>query len=137
MATVPFVSKTISFFAKVANPVILEDFCEISSPTRFLGIILGPPGSDQTITDMGKALGTLMSDQVMRMNSLNTIINDLRIAHNHQTVLDFPIGVLSLKDRGANNYWNQYLHTTSHDFGSVSLGSQNPFGPTQKPSFIG
>ncbi|XP_059086432.1 electrogenic sodium bicarbonate cotransporter 1-like isoform X2 [Tigriopus californicus] len=115
VATVPFVTKTISFFAKVANPVILEDFCEISSPTRFLGIILGPPGSDQTITDMGKALGTLMSDQIFPLvcyhsktaeqviTGINTYTQQVTIlapsAWDPKIRLDPPKNLPSLDDR--------------------------------------
>ena len=67
VGTMPFVNKPVTILARLKESVLLEDFCEISTNTRFLGMILGPIGSDQQITDMGKALGTIMSDQVRKI----------------------------------------------------------------------
>ena len=68
VGTVNFVAAPVTILARLKESVLLEDFCEISTNTRFLGMILGPAGSEQQITDMGKALGTIMSDQVSAKN---------------------------------------------------------------------
>ncbi|CAB4061021.1 SLC4A4 [Lepeophtheirus salmonis] len=40
------------------------DFCEIPIATRFIGIVLGPPGSENMVTELGRTFGTIMSDQI-------------------------------------------------------------------------
>ncbi len=54
----------VTVFARLKNSTILEDFCEIHSPTRFLCLVLGPPGAEERVAEMGRALGTLMSDHI-------------------------------------------------------------------------
>ena len=51
-------------FVRLQKPQIFRDHCEVSVPTRFVGIIVGPPSAEMRVVDIGKALGTLMSDQV-------------------------------------------------------------------------
>ena len=51
-------------FVRLQKPQIFRDHCEVSVPTRFIGIIVGPPAAETRVVDIGKALGTLMSDQV-------------------------------------------------------------------------
>ncbi|TRY71812.1 hypothetical protein TCAL_05306 [Tigriopus californicus] len=105
VATVPFVTKIISFFARVGDPIILDDFCEISCPVKFMGIIIGPPGSDPAIAEMGKALGTLMSDQNPGeiINAINTYTQQVTIlapsAWDSKIRLDPPKNLPSLEDR--------------------------------------
>ena len=67
VGTAAFIRRPLVIFVRLREAVVLEDFCEISALTRFLGIVLGPVGSESKIVDMGKALGTLMSDQVEKL----------------------------------------------------------------------
>ena len=75
-SSVPFLSRLVTVFIRLKNSVILEDFCEIHSPTRFLGIVLGPTGEEERLQYVGKALGTIMADQVNRR--LATLIHHSR-----------------------------------------------------------
>ncbi len=63
-ATFPFLKAPLTVFARLKNAVLLEDFCEINAPTRFLCLVLGPTGEDERVMQMGRALGALMSDQL-------------------------------------------------------------------------
>lgn len=65
-ATLEAFPSPVVVFARLREAIILEDFCEISAPTRFLCLVLGPPGSEEKVNEMGRALGTIMSDQVRR-----------------------------------------------------------------------
>ena len=47
----------------------MNDVCEIAhvTPTKFLGLVIRPLGETWKATEMGKVMGTLMSDQVICM----------------------------------------------------------------------
>jgi len=64
VATCEFLQETVFAFVRLRSPVLLEDFSEIKKPTRFLSLILGPKGAGAYLTEMGRALGTLLSDQI-------------------------------------------------------------------------
>jgi len=64
VATCKFLSEPFFAFVRLASPVVLEDFCEISKPTRFLAIILGPEGSSVKMVEKGRAIGALLTDQL-------------------------------------------------------------------------
>ena len=44
----------------------MQDVCELGdvTPTKFLGLVVRPLGETWKATEMGKVMGTLMSDQV-------------------------------------------------------------------------
>ncbi|XP_071742705.1 electrogenic sodium bicarbonate cotransporter 1 isoform X2 [Lepeophtheirus salmonis] len=62
--TVDFVTSIKILFVRLNKAIILEDFCEIPIATRFIGIVLGPPGSENMVTELGRTFGTIMSDQI-------------------------------------------------------------------------
>jgi len=64
VATCNFLSEPFFAFVRLQNPIVLEDFCEIDKPTRFLALILGPPGSSSFLLEKGRALGSLLTDQL-------------------------------------------------------------------------
>jgi len=64
VATCHFLSETLVAFVRLSEPVILEDFCEISKPTRFLALVLGPTGSSSYLLELGRAIGTILTDQL-------------------------------------------------------------------------
>ena len=51
---------------RLKNTIIMTDTCELAdvTPTRFLGLIIRPVGEISKASEMGKVMGTLMSDQV-------------------------------------------------------------------------
>ena len=59
-------------FIRLSSPVLLEDFCEIMKPTRFLVLLLGPPGTGASLLSLGRALGALMTDPYFCRNSAYT-----------------------------------------------------------------
>jgi len=67
VSTCEFLDEMVFAFVRLKNPVLLEDFCELQKPTRFLALILGPQGSGAQYLEMGRALGTLFTDQVSRV----------------------------------------------------------------------
>ena len=42
----------------------MDDFSEISKPTRFLVLVLGPAGAGVNVLETGRAIGTLFTDQL-------------------------------------------------------------------------
>merc|ERR1711892_1500581 len=64
VATCKFLTEPFLAFVRLASPVVLEDFCEINKPTRFLAIILGPEGSSAKSVEKGRAIGSLLTDQL-------------------------------------------------------------------------
>jgi len=64
VASCDFLSEPFFAFVRLQTPIVLDDFCEIDKPTRFLALILGPPGTSSFLLEQGRALGTLMTDQL-------------------------------------------------------------------------
>lgn len=56
--------KTISAFIRLSQPVVLGDLTEVPVPTRFVFILLGPVGGQSSYHEVGRAMATLMSDEV-------------------------------------------------------------------------
>uniref|UniRef100_A0A336LGT2 CSON011498 protein n=1 Tax=Culicoides sonorensis TaxID=179676 RepID=A0A336LGT2_CULSO len=61
---VEFLQKSISAFVRLNNAYILGDLTEVPVPTRFIFLLLGPPGSQNSFHEVGRAMATLMSDEV-------------------------------------------------------------------------
>ena len=51
---------------RLKNTIVMRDICELAdvTPTRFLGLIIRPIGETSKASELGKVMGTLMSDQV-------------------------------------------------------------------------
>ena len=63
-----FLKKPVTAFVRLENATILGDLTEVPVPTRFIFIMLGPPGSPGRYHEVGRAIGTLMSDEVCWMS---------------------------------------------------------------------
>lgn len=61
---VDFLEKPISAFIRLNSAAILGDLTEVPVPTRFLFLLLGPVGSNSGYHEIGRAMATLMSDEV-------------------------------------------------------------------------
>ncbi|XP_050505030.1 sodium bicarbonate cotransporter 3 isoform X2 [Diabrotica virgifera virgifera] len=61
---VGFLEKTISAFVRLTTATVLGDLTEVPVPTRFLFILLGPPSATSGFHEIGRAMATLMSDEV-------------------------------------------------------------------------
>ncbi|XP_039280416.1 electroneutral sodium bicarbonate exchanger 1 isoform X4 [Nilaparvata lugens] len=61
---VDFLEKTLSAFIRLKNATLLGDLTEVPVPTRFLFILLGPTGGISGFHEVGRAMATLMSDEV-------------------------------------------------------------------------
>ncbi|XP_055327038.1 electroneutral sodium bicarbonate exchanger 1-like isoform X4 [Sitodiplosis mosellana] len=59
-----FLDKTISGLLRLKRASILGDLNEVQIPTRFLFILLGPVGSHDRHREVGRAMATLMSDEI-------------------------------------------------------------------------
>jgi len=64
VATCDFLEDILFAFVRFKSPVMFEDFCEINKPTRFLALILGPRGLGAHYIELGRALGTILTDQI-------------------------------------------------------------------------
>lgn len=61
---VDFLEKTLSAFIRLNHATFLGDLTEVPVPTRFLFILLGPTGGLANFHEVGRAMATLMSDEV-------------------------------------------------------------------------
>lgn len=61
---VDFLEHQFTAFIRLNKSCLLGDFTEVPVPTRFLFIILGPKGNIHKYHEIGRAISTLMSDEV-------------------------------------------------------------------------
>ncbi|XP_075153783.1 na[+]-driven anion exchanger 1 isoform X3 [Haematobia irritans] len=61
---VDFLEKPLSGFIRLKDAAIMGDLTEVPVPTRFIFILLGPPGSQSNFHEIGRAMATLMSDEI-------------------------------------------------------------------------
>lgn len=59
-----FLKKPVTAFVRLENAHVLGDLTEVPVPTRFIFVMLGPPGTPGRYHEVGRAIGTLMSDEV-------------------------------------------------------------------------
>ncbi|XP_028410441.1 sodium bicarbonate cotransporter 3-like isoform X2 [Dendronephthya gigantea] len=59
-----FLSKPMNAFVRLEDAVILGDIMEVPLPTRFLFFMLGPSGQPGRYHEVGRAIATLMADEV-------------------------------------------------------------------------
>ena len=51
-------------FIRLQKATLFDDITEVPVPTRFMFILLGPPGDHQKNHEIGRSIATLMSDEV-------------------------------------------------------------------------
>ncbi|XP_019876901.2 sodium bicarbonate cotransporter 3 isoform X3 [Aethina tumida] len=61
---VDFLDKSLSAFIRLNTATIVGDLTEVPVPTRFLFLLLGPANSASAYHEIGRAMATLMSDEV-------------------------------------------------------------------------
>ncbi|XP_012274135.1 electroneutral sodium bicarbonate exchanger 1 isoform X1 [Orussus abietinus] len=61
---VDFLDKPLSAFIRLSQACIMGDLTEVPVPTRFLFVLLGPRGGIAGFHEIGRAMATLMSDEV-------------------------------------------------------------------------
>lgn len=61
---VNFLEKPIAAFIRLANSCIIGDLTEVPIPTRFVFVMLGPAVSQGRYHEIGRAISTLMADDV-------------------------------------------------------------------------
>lgn len=61
---VNYLPRTITAFVRLSKASILGDFTEVPIPTRFLFLLLGPRGDLPQYREIGRAMATLMSDEI-------------------------------------------------------------------------
>ncbi|XP_026301989.1 electroneutral sodium bicarbonate exchanger 1 isoform X12 [Apis mellifera] len=61
---VDFLDKSLSAFIRLSQAGIMGDLTEVPVPTRFIFVLLGPTGGLTGFHEIGRAMATLMSDEV-------------------------------------------------------------------------
>ncbi|XP_052747215.1 electroneutral sodium bicarbonate exchanger 1 isoform X2 [Bicyclus anynana] len=61
---VDFLEKSLSAFVRLKAGTIMGDLTEVPVPTRFMFVLLGPPNSNSSFHEIGRAMATLMSDEI-------------------------------------------------------------------------
>ncbi|XP_046801159.1 electroneutral sodium bicarbonate exchanger 1 isoform X1 [Lucilia cuprina] len=61
---VEFLEKPLAGFIRLKEASVMGDLTEVPVPTRFIFILLGPPGSQSNFHEIGRAMATLMSDEI-------------------------------------------------------------------------
>ncbi|KAL8183367.1 UNVERIFIED_CONTAM: hypothetical protein K2H54_038582, partial [Gekko kuhli] len=59
-----FLDRAVVAFVRLSPAVLLSGLAEVPIPTRFLFILLGPLGKGQQYHEIGRSIGTLMTDEV-------------------------------------------------------------------------
>ncbi|XP_060633860.2 sodium-driven chloride bicarbonate exchanger isoform X6 [Anolis sagrei] len=59
-----FLERAVVAFVRLSPAVLLSGLAEVPIPTRFLFILLGPLGKGQQYHEIGRSIGTLMTDEV-------------------------------------------------------------------------
>ena len=59
-----FLKKPVTAFVRLENASLLGDLTEVPVPTRFIFFMIGPTGTPGRYHEVGRAIGTLMSDEV-------------------------------------------------------------------------
>lgn len=58
------IKKPVTAFVRLENASLLGDLTEVPVPSKFIFLMLGPPGTPGRYMEVGRAIGTLMSDEV-------------------------------------------------------------------------
>ena len=75
---VDFLTHSIIAFVRLSEAQFLGDLTEVPIPTRFLFILLGPKGNHERYHEIGRAIATLMADEVRLIpNLLNLHSNSM------------------------------------------------------------
>lgn len=61
---VDFLNHHICAFIRLKSATVLGDLTEVPVPTRFIFLLLGPRGNGATYREIGRAIATLMADEV-------------------------------------------------------------------------
>ncbi|KAK6106199.1 anion exchange family protein [Brugia pahangi] len=61
---VDFLTRYITAFVRLKNAATLGDLTEVPVPTRFFFVLLGPTGNVAQYREIGRAIATLMSDEI-------------------------------------------------------------------------
>ena len=67
---VGFLKNSIIAFVRLSEAHFLGDLTEVPIPTRFLFILLGPEGNHERYHEIGRAIATMMSDEVGGMEQV-------------------------------------------------------------------
>uniref|UniRef100_A0A670IW43 Anion exchange protein n=1 Tax=Podarcis muralis TaxID=64176 RepID=A0A670IW43_PODMU len=59
-----FLDRAVVAFVRLSPAMLLSGLAEVPIPTRFLFILLGPLGKGQQFHEIGRSIGTLMTDEV-------------------------------------------------------------------------
>ncbi|OQV21267.1 Sodium-driven chloride bicarbonate exchanger [Hypsibius exemplaris] len=63
---VEFLARPVCAFVRVQNDICLGNLTEVNIPTRFIFLLLGPPGSAGRFREIGRAMGALCSDDIFQ-----------------------------------------------------------------------
>ena len=71
---VDFLKHSIIAFVRLSKSQLLGDLTEVPVPTRFLFILLGPKGNQERYHEIGRAIATLMADEVTPLIIIITLL---------------------------------------------------------------
>jgi hypothetical protein len=74
VGAVDFLQTPVYAFIRLAKGVTIPDLIEVSLPTRFLFISLGPCNEHLRYHEIGRSIATLMSDEVIFCNIKQIIL---------------------------------------------------------------
>ncbi|XP_023335287.1 electroneutral sodium bicarbonate exchanger 1 [Eurytemora carolleeae] len=77
---VDFLDKPLSAFIRLQEATILGDLTEVPVPTRFLFVLLGPTGGLSRYHEIGRAVATVMSDEIFHDVAYKAVKRDHLLA---------------------------------------------------------
>lgn len=73
---VDFLTHHICAFIRLKDSHVLGDLTEVPVPTRFIFLLLGPRGHGANYREIGRAIATLMADEIFHMVAFNATNQD-------------------------------------------------------------
>ena len=88
-----FLDRAISGFVRLSQACHLGDLTEVPVPTRFLFILLGPHTIPGRYHEIGRAMATLMSDEVRNVCFYECFVSPMLVAYTEK-----PLCIVSDKN---------------------------------------
>lgn len=154
---VDYLTETVGIFCRLKNATVMGDLTEIDVPNRFIFLLLGSMKNSNIweFQEMGRTMGTLLSDRVCLLNvtcknyisdiiSVNTLQYSTKVITKFKFECYFIIiiknflirsgfhwGGLQSQNKGGCFEWHRWIHGWCHSSTTEYLGTIHQAGPPQ------
>ena len=82
-----FLKKPVIAFVRLENALLLNNMTEVPIQTRFLFFMLGPPSAPGRYHEVGRAMATMMTDEVHVKGCVYTKIYGACTLRSHSSII--------------------------------------------------